>query len=111
MTHMNDKILRCKKCGNTDTFHVSAVEHHTWVVDNQGTFMTDQECGDAESSDDYTCTQCGSGEVDWVHVEEFTDSPCPHCGLPKDDPSLQPVAELIWDECSDYAAENGLEQP
>lgn len=52
------KMLSCK-CGNTKRFTVSAREHHTWEVDNNGDFIKDIECGDTDKSNDYSCLECG----------------------------------------------------
>ncbi len=66
---MTEKILRCKDCGNKETFSVSAVEHHTWRVDKYGHFMEEIDCGDCDTSDVFSCLKCGSYKIERIEEE------------------------------------------
>jgi hypothetical protein len=67
------KKLYCPECGNYVAFSVSAVEHHTWHIDNLKNFVYESETGDAKMGDDYQCRACGA----YVSEVEF----CDDCGL------------------------------
>ena len=79
------KKLYCPDCGNSKSFSVSAVEHHTWHIDGQKNFMDDNETGDTKMGDDYQCRECGA----WVKDVEWCDDcglreiegKCPQCSL------------------------------
>ena len=50
--------MKCK-CGSK-RFTVSAIEYHTWLVDENGQFVEDRDCGDATSDlTEAECDKCG----------------------------------------------------
>ena len=55
--------LKCKDCGNTDKFSVSAKEFHSHIITSDKEFVSDVGCSDCESSDDYCCYKCDSYNV------------------------------------------------
>ncbi len=66
MTRRAEYSYECKKCNNTSKFYASATELHTWLVDGQGTFVSDLSCDDAELGQVIVCAQCGTHEVAWT---------------------------------------------
>jgi hypothetical protein len=69
--------LLCPVCGNNSTFHAAAVEYHTWLVDNKGSFLEQvgkgslQQTLAAHTDDtDYKCTDCPDGYGKWEKTEK-----------------------------------------
>lgn len=57
---MSKLIWYCPKHPNVREFTTSAREHHTWVVDENGEFIRDIDCYDADADLDYAyCIECG----------------------------------------------------
>ena len=57
-------MLTCKDCGNTERFSVGAKEYHRWLVDGDGHYIEDLDCGDTDEGDDYQCMKCDSWNVE-----------------------------------------------
>jgi hypothetical protein len=52
-------IMQCPKC-RSERFTVSAIEYHTWVVDENGDFIEDIGCLDSTSNlSEAECFNCG----------------------------------------------------
>ena len=63
--------LRCKQCGNTEKFKVSAQERTRLHIDGRGEFISVADTIDTAMEDDYTCSKC---QADGKFIEVFETS-------------------------------------
>jgi hypothetical protein len=52
--------MQCKANPEHDKFIATAVEHHWWIVDNDGEYLKDDGIYDAELIEVTECAICGS---------------------------------------------------
>jgi hypothetical protein len=60
-------MLKCKDCGNTDSFYVGAIEYHTWEIDGNKNFISDVDNTDSKMADDFCCKKCDSWEIEEIN--------------------------------------------
>lgn len=58
--------LKCKECGNTNKFTVTAQEWHTWAIDGSGEFVSDLGCDESKKGDYYECAECNTNEIEVI---------------------------------------------
>lgn len=68
---MNEHLKCTKPDCKGDRFYASAVEHHTWIMDRNASYLEDHECHDSQLEDGcyFVCVVCGS-EAKWEKEKE-----------------------------------------